>query len=75
MIGCLYAMKSFYKKMLDLFPPSEKLDEQTGQLVDQMLKNGIAPEVAADIAQVTVEQVQIRCESLPILPKEQQDIS
>lgn len=74
LIGSMYATGFSFQEISKLFPPSENLDDKTAQLVDRMLEKGISPEVAADIAQVTVLQVQSR--QLPqIPPKERKDVS
>lgn len=56
--GNAFALSLSIEKIINLFPPSEKLDEQTEQLISRMLKNNISPEVIADVTQVSIQKIQ-----------------
>jgi hypothetical protein len=56
--GNAFALSLSVEKIINLFPPSERLDEQTEQLISRMLENGISQEVIAYVAQVTIQQIQ-----------------
>jgi hypothetical protein len=56
--GNAFALSLSVQKITNLFPPSEKLDEQTEQLISRMLRNGISKAVIADVAQVSIQKIQ-----------------
>jgi hypothetical protein len=56
--GNAFASSLSIEKIINLFPPSDKLDEQTEQLISRMLEKGISQEVIAYIAQVSIQQIQ-----------------
>jgi hypothetical protein len=56
--GNAFALSLSIEKIINLFPPSEKLDEQTEQLISRMLRNGISQEVIADVIQISVQKIQ-----------------
>ena len=54
----LYALSLSVEKIINLFPPSERLNEQTEQLISRMLEKGISQEVIAYVTQVSRQQIQ-----------------
>ncbi len=56
--GNAFALSLSIEKIINLFPPSEKLDEQTEQLINRMLEKGISQEVIAYVTQVSIQQIQ-----------------
>jgi hypothetical protein len=56
--GNAFALSLSIEKIINLFPPSEKLDEQTEQLISRMLKNNISQEVIADVTQLSIQKIQ-----------------
>jgi hypothetical protein len=56
--GNAFALSLSIEKIINLFPPSEKLDEQTEELISRMLEKGISQEVTAYVAQVSIQQIQ-----------------
>lgn len=56
--GNAFALSLSIEKIINLFPPSEKLDEQTEQLINRMLEKGISEEVIAYVAQVSAQKIQ-----------------
>ncbi len=57
-VGYTYAFSAAIKIVTKLLPPSEKLDEQTEQLISRMLRNGMSQEVIADVAQISIQKIQ-----------------
>jgi hypothetical protein len=57
-MGYVYAFSGAIKTVSKLFPPSEKLDEQTEQLISRMLEKGISQEVVAYVIQVSIPKIQ-----------------
>jgi hypothetical protein len=58
-IGYAYAFSGAIKTIKKLLPPSEKLDEQTEQLISRMLEKGISQEVIAYVSQVSIQKIQV----------------
>ncbi len=56
--GNAFALSLSVEKIINLFPPSKRLDEQTEQLISRMLEKGISKEVIAYVAQVSIQQIQ-----------------
>jgi hypothetical protein len=56
--GNAFALSLSIEKIINLFPPSEQLEEQTEQLISRMLEKGISQEVIAYVAQVSIQQIQ-----------------
>jgi hypothetical protein len=56
--GNAFALSLSIEKIINLFPPSEKIDEQTEQLISRMLERSISPEVIAYVTQVSIQQIQ-----------------
>jgi tRNA A37 N6-isopentenylltransferase MiaA len=56
--GNAFALSLSIEKIINLFPPSEQLDEQIEQLISRMLEKGISQEVVAYVAQVSLPKIQ-----------------
>jgi hypothetical protein len=56
-VGYAYAFTGAIKTITKLFPPSEKLDEQTEQLISRMLEKDISQEVIAYVSQVPIQKI------------------
>jgi hypothetical protein len=56
--GNAFALSLSIEKIINLFPPSEKFDEQTEQLISRMLEKGISQEVIAYVSQVSIQKIQ-----------------
>jgi hypothetical protein len=56
--GNAFALSLSIEKIINLFPPSERLDEQTEQLISRMLEKGISQKDIAYITQVSIQQIQ-----------------
>ncbi len=56
--GNAFALSLSIEKIINLFPPSEKLDEQTEQLISRMLEKDISQEVIAYVSQVSIQKIQ-----------------
>jgi hypothetical protein len=55
--GNAFALSLSIEKITNLFPPSEKLDEQTEQLISRMLEKDISQEVIAHVSQVPIQKI------------------
>jgi hypothetical protein len=58
LIGFLYAADSSRLAILKLFPPTEKLDQQTQQRITRMKEIGLSPDQIIKIEQVSASQLQ-----------------
>jgi hypothetical protein len=56
--GNAFALSLSIEKIINLFPPSEKLDEQTEQLISRMLEKDISQKNIAYISQVSIQKIQ-----------------
>jgi hypothetical protein len=56
--GNAFALSLSIEKIINLFPPSEKIDEQTEQLIGRMLEKDISQAVIAYVTQVSIQQIQ-----------------
>jgi hypothetical protein len=62
-VGYAYAFSGAIKTVTKLLPPSEKLDEQTEQLISRMLEKGISQEIIAYTTQVSIQKIQAYVDS------------
>jgi hypothetical protein len=58
LIGFLYAADSSRLAIIKLFPPTEKLDQQTQQRITRMRDIGLSPDQIMKIEQVSTSQLQ-----------------
>jgi fructose-1,6-bisphosphatase/sedoheptulose 1,7-bisphosphatase-like protein len=58
LIGFLYAADSSRLAIIKLFPPTEKLDQQTQQRITRMRDIGLSPDQIMKIEQVSPSQLQ-----------------
>jgi hypothetical protein len=58
LIGFLYAADSSRLAIIKLFPPTEKLDQQTQQRINRMRDIGLSPDQIMKIEQVSASQIQ-----------------
>jgi hypothetical protein len=58
LIGFLYAADSSRLAIIKLFPPTEKLDQQTQQRIIRMSDIGLSPDQIMKIEQVSISQLQ-----------------
>ncbi len=57
LIGFLYTVNSSYTAIMKLFPPTEKIDQQTQQRISRMIKVGLSSAQIMEIEQVSESQL------------------